>query len=250
MGSVTFLKAKRILATAGPIAMAERGRKQFTNFLSASLAMRRRRQFHNEESLLDYSNKVGSGIISAFQVRNEILGLLKAVKELRPKTVLEVGTANGGTLFLFTRVAAPDAHLISVDLPGGKFGEGYPVWKIPLYRSFALPQQRINLVRADSHAQSTLDHVRSLLKGKPVDFCFIDGDHSYGGVKKDYEMYAPLVRPGGLIAFHDIAIHAFSECHVEQFWSEIKNSQCSTELIEKQDQGWAGIGLIRVNSGN
>jgi hypothetical protein len=30
-----------------------------------------------------------------------------------------------------------------------------------------------------------------------VDFLFIDGDHTYEGVKKDFEMYSPLVRREG-----------------------------------------------------
>jgi predicted O-methyltransferase YrrM len=41
----------------------------------------------------------------------------------------------------------------------------------------------------------------------PVDLIFIDGDHSYEGVKQDFEIYAPLVRSDGLIAFHDILEH-------------------------------------------
>jgi hypothetical protein len=32
---------------------------------------------------------------------------------------------------------------------------------------------------------------------------FIDGDHRYEGVRRDFEMYSPLVGAGGLIAFHD-----------------------------------------------
>jgi predicted O-methyltransferase YrrM len=248
MTSVTLQKAKRILATAGLIALAKRGSKQITNFVSVSFAMRAKRQFNDLETLLDYANAVGNGIVSAFQIRSEILGLLKLVGALKPRTVLEVGTANGGTLFLFTRVAAPDAHLISIDLPGGEFGDGYPAWKIPLYRSFALPGQRIDLVRADSHVLSTGDRVKSLLKDRPIDFLFIDGDHSYGGVKKDYQMYVPLVRPGGLIALHDIAKHASQDVQVEKFWNEIRRGQSVTELIAKSDQGWAGIGVVRAGA--
>jgi predicted O-methyltransferase YrrM len=39
---------------------------------------------------------------------------------------------------------------------------------------------------------------------KRLDFLFIDGDHTYEGVKQDFEMYTPLVRKGGLVAMHDI----------------------------------------------
>ena len=44
----------------------------------------------------------------------------------KPRFLLEIGTARGGTLFLFTRVSSSDALIISVDLPGGLFGGGYP----------------------------------------------------------------------------------------------------------------------------
>jgi predicted O-methyltransferase YrrM len=35
------------------------------------------------------------------------------------------------------------------------------------------------------------------------DCAFIDGNHSYEYVKKDYDNYYPLVKSGGIIAFHD-----------------------------------------------
>ncbi|MEO0196406.1 MAG: class I SAM-dependent methyltransferase [candidate division WOR-3 bacterium] len=43
-----------------------------------------------------------------------------------------------------------------------------------------------------------------MLGNSKLDFLFIEGNHSYEGVKMDFEMYFPLVRKGGIIAFHDI----------------------------------------------
>jgi predicted O-methyltransferase YrrM len=60
-------------------------------------------------------------------------------------------------------------------------------------------------VRADSHQMDTLEQVKQLFGGSEIDFLFIDGDHSYEGVKRDWEMYSTLVRKGGIIAFHDVA---------------------------------------------
>lgn len=39
--------------------------------------------------------------------------------------------------------------------------------------------------------------------GRPIRFLLIDADHSYDGVRRDYECWFPLVAPGGLIVFHD-----------------------------------------------
>lgn len=41
---------------------------------------------------------------------------------------------------------------------------------------------------------------------EPLDVLYIDGDHTYEGVKADYELHAPMVKPGGVIFFHDPAI--------------------------------------------
>jgi len=179
------------------------------------------------------------------QIKEEILKLLKILEKIKPKTILEIGTANGGTLFLFSQIASPDAIIISIDLPGGKFGGGYPMWKVPLYKSFAKDNQKIYLIRADSHDEKTLRKVKNILGNKKLDFLFIDGDHSYEGVKKDFEMYSKLVKRKRVIALHDIVHHPFvPECQVDKFWKEIKKIYRTREIILSSNQTWAGIGLI------
>lgn len=41
-----------------------------------------------------------------------------------------------------------------------------------------------------------------------VDFIFIDGDHSTEGIKKDWELYAPKIQPGGYMLLHDTKVPA------------------------------------------
>ena len=60
------------------------------------------------------------------QEPREILALYRAVCAACPRCVIEIGTALGGTLYLWTQAAAADALVISIDLPGGPFGGGYP----------------------------------------------------------------------------------------------------------------------------
>lgn len=38
---------------------------------------------------------------------------------------------------------------------------------------------------------------------QPIDFLFIDADHAYESVVRDYKNWAPLIKSGGFIAFHD-----------------------------------------------
>jgi predicted O-methyltransferase YrrM len=181
------------------------------------------------------------------QVTEELIRLFEIVSGLQPKNALEIGTWAGGTLFMTCRVADSGATIISVDLPGGRFGRGY-VWPRKfVYRSFARKNQALHLLREDSHDVKTCDRVRSVLRGRPLDFLFIDGDHSYDGVRVDFEMYAPLVRTGGIVAFHDIAKHPpQAECEVDRFWNEIKLKYRHTEIIKDPLQGWAGIGVLHI----
>jgi cephalosporin hydroxylase len=207
-------------------------------------------------SIEDYVNLVFSSSkifpfpwigISPAQVREEITELLKIVARLKPRFVLEIGTARGGTLFLFTRASISNATIISIDLPGGRFGGGYPEWRIPIYKSFTIHKQKMYIIRRDSHAPSTLNMVEKILQGHKLDFLFIDGDHTYDGVKTDFEMYSKLVGKGGIIAFHDICPHPpQTGCEVNLFWREIKGKYRHIEIVRDRRQSWAGIGVIFV----
>lgn len=201
----------------------------------------------DEAAAYDFISNFRYGDISLtpFQVRQEFESLLDVVKRLEPARVLEIGTARGGTLFLFTRVAAANARLVSVDMPGGRFGGGYPRSYGRLYRASARDDQTVDLIRADSHSPATRAAVVKKL-GSSVDFLFIDGDHTYDGVRQDFEMYEPLVRRGGVIAFHDIVEGPPDDVGgVPQFWSEVRERHEAEEFIQDRQQGGLGIGVIR-----
>ena len=162
--------------------------------------------------------------------------------------MLEIGTAQGGTLFLLSRVAAADAELLTVDLPGGPFGPGYQSDWLPLLKAMPLPGQRFKAVRGDSHDAGTRDQVAEWFGDGPVDFALIDGDHRYEGVRRDFEPYGGLVRPGGWIAFHDI-VPGDEEMvgGVPRFWQELKERMPVTkELVDDWEQGGWGLGLCQV----
>jgi predicted O-methyltransferase YrrM len=190
--------------------------------------------------------------IESWQIESEIAALLRTLETDRPRAVLEIGTARGGTLFLLTRAAGLDALLVSVDLRHGQFGGGYEWWRGRLYRSFARDRQRIELVVGDSHEPRTQERIRRLLGGGALDFLLIDGDHTYEGVKQDFADYSPLVRPGGLIAFHDIVPGGPGKHGdpggVPTFWRELAASHEVTEIVEDWNWGSCGIGLIRAGA--
>lgn len=197
----------------------------------------------------------------AIQKPGELRQLVEFLqKREKPKVVCEVGTAVGGTLWLWCQMADPNAFIISIDLPNGPWGGGYAEEDIPRILTMTQHQQKMQLFRGDSHVPEMLDALKRVLTGRKIDMLFIDGDHSYGGVKQDWEMYSPLVRSGGIVVFHDIVPHDFVGCDVDIFWNELKGDYKHEEFITpveipylmkpKSEGGagkdWGGIGVIHI----
>jgi predicted O-methyltransferase YrrM len=186
----------------------------------------------------------------AAQKKTELRPFISRLRKQTLRTVVEIGTYHGGTLWLWCRLAEPDALIVSIDLPGGEFGGGYDAAQAQSIQSYARSNQELLLIQADSHLPQTRDELTAVLGGRSIDFLFIDADHTYEGVKQDYEMYAPLVRRGGVVAFHDILPNAVDEhCKVDLFWEQLRGRETEFEEFIDLDtppggRMWGGIGAI------
>lgn len=213
--------------------------------IKLTIIIKRVRENCKVEELVEFALSPNNNILNLQQFKPEIVRLLETMRGLQPKIILEIGTLNGGTLFLFSRVVSNDALLISLDLPKIIFGKFQIDWRVFLIKRFSLPHQKLKFIRANSHKISTLNHVKRFLRGQKLDFLFIDADHSYEGVKKDFEMYSPLVKDGGLIAFHDIVSQPELFNNVHKFWEQIKNQYNFDEFIADRNQITGGIGILK-----
>ncbi len=210
-------------------------------------AFRRLRQYHSLprsiEETVDWAmnfGRYGYFTITTLQKREEILALARAVAELRPRIILEIGTARGGTLLIWSSLASD--KVISCDL----------VHRQPqkvLLESLPPPGSRcqVRLLTGNSHDPAFKQRVAGELNGEMVDFLFIDGDHTEEGVTADYQDYREFVRPAGMIAFHDIVERQpFATNQVHHLWRKIKQTGVVEEYISDPNQCGFGIGVIRV----
>lgn len=156
----------------------------------------------------------------ASQDEFELWQLLQVLAQDPPKLILEIGVHTGQMLASLSE-AFPKAGLIGVD---NDFQH--------------LTYSMFQKIEGDSHDPATFDSVANQCKAG-VDFLFIDGDHNYAGVGLDYEMYSMLVRPGGIIAFHDIMRPAglIEGVEVRKFWDELR---LKTRGISRTMEIWGG----------
>lgn len=71
---------------------------------------------------------------------------------------------------------------------------------------------------------------------KEIDVLLIDGDHSYEGVKADYERWMPFVKEGGLILMHDV-LWAHKGV-IKFFWDEVMLPKVALPLSK------SGMGVV------
>lgn len=221
-------------------------RKDFTRSIVEIEQLRDSQDLTPYQKIITYTGKGMFSDISAKQVESEINRLTDLVKSIKPATIVEIGTYRGGTLFIWRQVATPKAHIIALDLDTNSLDGEFSKSRRQLYAHFARQDQQISFIAGDSHDKHTKERLQHTLAGKPIDFLFIDGDHTLQGVKSDFEMYAPLVRKGGIIAFHDILPRDLPHVKVDQFWNQIKSQYKHQEYIA-QDGPHArqiGIGVI------
>ena len=197
---------------------------------------------------MDSSRHLAQTAIAFGAVQNpvELAGLIEFLKQRKLSTIAEIGTARGGTFYAFCKLAEPDATIVSIDMMGGVGGGGYSPQDQKKFRGYGKTGQSLHFLREDSHLDETKQKLAGILGRKKLDVLFIDGDHTYEGVKKDFEMYSPMVKTGGVIVFHDIVFHPYvPECQVDKFWNEIKGKYNVVECIKDKDTTpWGGIGII------
>lgn len=164
----------------------------------------------------------------------------------RFENVLEIGCYEGGTsvtLSYFTN----NIYCVDVINP-------------PMFNTSEFdPNCKFNYLVYNTQYQDSITAIKNTIK--EIDFLMIDGDHTAQGAMNDYNNYSPLVKKGGLIAFHDIVNtphHRMLGCTVYQAWNEIKTKHdYFTEIItdnfgkphtmdeiSQVNDGWGGIGLV------
>ena len=98
-------------------------------------------------------------------------------------------------------------------------------------------QRRITI-----HCMTTADFVAQ--DPSQYGYVYVDGDHSFEGVSRDFAMLGPLVEASGMIVFHDVCVEKQTSsgvCGVKRFWQSVDWSGWERLTLPFE----AGLGILR-----
>lgn len=179
-----------------------------------------------------------------YQDESELEDLVGVFRELRPRRfIMEIGSMWGGTLRRWIEHADPGSTILAVDtlVPQsdpryGRQREGHDI----TWRQWA--HQRGHLLYVLDRNSRDGDCITIVKRLMPLlDFLFIDGGHDYATCWEDWINYGPLVRPGGVVAFHDLGTEWPD---VRKVWDQARAGKVSREFCRSPHM--YGIGALYV----
>lgn len=140
------------------------------------------------------------GLHSRYVHAGELDVLCHLVRSVDARVMVEFGCNNGRTAAAVLRNVASIERYVGVDVPPGySFACKVQAKEVPAKAGeLALGDPRFELVLRQ---RGTLDLTADDLPA--CDVVFIDGDHSEAAVRNDYALACSIVRPGGIVVFHD-----------------------------------------------
>jgi predicted O-methyltransferase YrrM len=114
--------------------------------------------------------------------------------------VVEIGVWHGVTTSVLRSAMAADGRLWAVDpFPPGRLGFSLqkPIARSEVRRS---RNGEVRWIRTTGEDAAVIYRQES---DRAVDVIFIDGDHSYEGLVRDWRAWSPLVARGGVVCLHD-----------------------------------------------
>jgi predicted O-methyltransferase YrrM len=137
----------------------------------------------------------------------ETLVLASLVASLQPKAILEIGTGTGFTSLIMSINVPITTRVTTIDLPILSTRKTLKTKIKPIYWNQDLDSNSEAEVRLREQKNVSREFMDSADLGQKVeqsfDLIFIDGCHDYSYVVNDSQHAFRLIKPGGLVVWHD-----------------------------------------------
>jgi len=149
--------------------------------------------------------QLGELIDAPAYIHDDEMACLRKYARRAEKVIVEIGTGYGASATLLLSASGPDVRVYSIDafVPDSHGG-----WTSSIDRVMdSIINAITKLHRLDMALRFTLlaEPCEKVVRKwvRPIDLLYIDGDHQYDAVRRDFEDWIPFVKKGGFIILHD-----------------------------------------------
>lgn len=111
------------------------------------------------------------------------------------RALVEIGVWHGVTTKRLRAAMAADGRLTAVD--------PFPIGRLGFSVAERIAHREVRRIRNGHVSWMRTTGAEAAQSHGPIDFIFIDGDHSEAGLRADWRAWSALVVPGGIVALHD-----------------------------------------------
>jgi cephalosporin hydroxylase len=153
------------------------------------------------------------------QFPQDIVATQEIIWRVRPDLIIETGIARGGSLIFsasMLELLGGDGLVVGVDVDIREHNR-VEIERHPL-------AGRIEMVQGSSVDESVVRRVAAYAEGRPTVLVMLDSNHTHEHVRRELELYSPLVTPGSYLIVYDTLIEQMPEdMYPERPWGRGDN---------------------------
>lgn len=169
------------------------------------------------------------------------------VRNTRPKRILCVGSRKGFIPAILA-LACKDNGVGHVDFVDAGYDETNPEkhWSGVGFWRDVDPVKHFDAIGVSDSITTyvmTTENYANIYPKKRYQYIYIDGDHSYEGVKLDYSLFWPRLDTYGFMSFHDVVARGYLDkgmFGIWKFWKELKGNKIVFPFPKE-----SGLGFIQ-----
>lgn len=167
------------------------------------------------------------------QFPQDIIAIQEIVWRVRPQLIIETGIARGGSLIL---------HASLLELIGGEgMVCGIDIDIRPHNRTAIESHplaRRVRLIEGSSTDEHVVEQARALARDSAPVMVILDSDHRYQHVRRELDLYAPLVTAGSYLVVLDTIIEHFPEGYFSNREWDVGNNPAIAvrEFLQQSDR--------------